>query len=79
MTDSEAKNLINSFSEEQKAEFNTLCRNKLHSIDTGELTQSELDDVNGVVEHLEAKSQEDIDADIDTALNTGNKLSSRPC
>jgi len=79
MTNSQAIDLLNGFSEKQKAEFNLLSNNKAHTIDTGRISQSDLLDAQNVASHINAMSQTEIDSNISPSLNDDNKLSQRPC
>ena len=79
MTDNDAIAFLNGFSTEQKAECNILCDNKIHTIESGRISQSDKDDAQNVSAHLNAMTQGDIDTKITPSLNDSNRLSSRPC
>ena len=79
MTDSTAIELLNGFSEKQKAECNLLCRNKIFTELTGRISTSDLADAQGVAAHLNAMTEENINANISPSLEDANRLSQRPC
>ena len=79
MTDSEAINNINEFTDSQKAEFNLDCNSKVHTINQGRITQTEIDVAQDTADHIDAMTQSNIDANISPSLNDSNKLSERPC
>jgi hypothetical protein len=79
MTDSTAIDLLNGFTEQQKAECNLLCNNKVHTILQGRISTGDLQDAIDVSAHLNAMTQANIDANISPSLSGDNKLSQRPC
>ena len=79
MTDSTAIDLLNGFSEKQKAECNLICNNKIFTEVTGRISTSDLVDAQDVATHLNAMTQVNIDSNISPSLADDNKLSQRPC
>ena len=80
MTDQEAIDRLNIFTQTQLAYFNVDSDNKAHTVKTnGRISESEIDLAQDVAAHINAMTQANIDANISPSLNDENKLSGRPC
>ncbi len=80
MTDEEAIDRSNNFTEIQEGYFNIACNNKMHTIKTnGRITTAEIDEDNDVAAHYNSMTQTNIDANISPNLGESGKLSDRPC
>ena len=79
MTDSQAINNVNGYSEQQEEFHNHLCENKVHATGTPRMSQSDSNKVIDTVAHLDLMSQSEIDSNISPSLNSDSKLSQRPC
>ena len=74
----ELEDTIESFSNNQIAEFNLVCDSKIHNTSQGRISQPDLDEAQDTANDVDALSSEDL-ATLTGNLATNVKLSHRPC